>query len=48
MVQLLTEWTETFPYDFRDERMMLCLRDMGQHLARGDQVPNTNHHCTLK
>ncbi|XP_046901043.1 ras-GEF domain-containing family member 1B-B isoform X1 [Hypomesus transpacificus] len=37
MVQLLTEWTETFPYDFRDERMMLCLRDMGQHLARGDQ-----------
>ena len=44
MVQLLTEWTETFPYDFRDERMMLCLRDMGQHLARADQVPNTNQH----
>lgn len=37
MVQLLMEWTETFPYDFRDERMMLCLKDMGHHLARGDQ-----------
>uniref|UniRef100_A0A8D0CQK9 RasGEF domain family, member 1Bb n=1 Tax=Sander lucioperca TaxID=283035 RepID=A0A8D0CQK9_SANLU len=23
LVQLLTEWTETFPYDFRDERMIV-------------------------
>lgn len=22
LIQLLTEWTETFPYDFRDERVM--------------------------
>lgn len=38
LVQLLTEWTETFPYDFRDERMMRCLKDMTLHVARGDEV----------
>ncbi|XP_061554451.1 ras-GEF domain-containing family member 1B-B-like [Phycodurus eques] len=37
LVQLLTEWTETFPYDFRDERMMRCLKDMTHHVARGDE-----------
>ncbi|KAM9517609.1 ras-GEF domain-containing family member 1B-B-like [Salvelinus alpinus] len=37
IVQLLTEWTETFPYDFRDERMMRCLKEMSHHLARGDE-----------
>ncbi|XP_005729304.1 ras-GEF domain-containing family member 1B-B-like [Pundamilia nyererei] len=37
LVQLLTEWTETFPYDFRDERMMRCLKDMTLHVARGDE-----------
>ncbi|KAJ3606006.1 hypothetical protein NHX12_028049 [Muraenolepis orangiensis] len=37
LVQLLTEWTETFPYDFRDERMMCCLKDMTHHVARGDE-----------
>uniref|UniRef100_A0A3P9GX24 RasGEF domain family, member 1Bb n=1 Tax=Oryzias latipes TaxID=8090 RepID=A0A3P9GX24_ORYLA len=37
LVQLLTEWTETFPYDFRDERMMRCLKDMTQHVSRGDE-----------
>lgn len=37
LVQLLTEWTETFPYDFRDERMMRCLKDMSNHVARGDE-----------
>ncbi|KAI4817112.1 hypothetical protein KUCAC02_009394 [Chaenocephalus aceratus] len=31
------EWTETFPYDFRDDRMMRCLKDMTQHVARGDE-----------
>ena len=25
-----SEWTETFPYDFRDERMMRHLRDITQ------------------
>uniref|UniRef100_A0A4W3HYQ4 RasGEF domain family member 1C n=1 Tax=Callorhinchus milii TaxID=7868 RepID=A0A4W3HYQ4_CALMI len=28
IIQLLTEWTETFPYDFRDERMIGHLKDM--------------------
>ncbi|XP_071544722.1 ras-GEF domain-containing family member 1B-like isoform X8 [Panulirus ornatus] len=28
MVQLLGEWSETFPYDFRDERMMGGVRTM--------------------
>ncbi|XP_077593230.1 ras-GEF domain-containing family member 1B-B-like [Stigmatopora nigra] len=37
LVQLLTEWTETFPYDFRDERMMRGLKDMTHHVARGDE-----------
>ncbi|KAF2367343.1 Ras-like guanine nucleotide exchange factor N-terminal, partial [Trinorchestia longiramus] len=26
IVQLLGEWSETFPYDFRDERVMSCVR----------------------
>ncbi|XP_072038403.1 ras-GEF domain-containing family member 1B-like isoform X2 [Amphiura filiformis] len=30
LLQLLSEWTETFPYDFRDERMMRHLRDITQ------------------
>lgn len=38
LVQLLTEWTETFPYDFRDDRMMRCLKDMTHLVARGDEV----------
>uniref|UniRef100_A0A672Z853 RasGEF domain family member 1B n=1 Tax=Sphaeramia orbicularis TaxID=375764 RepID=A0A672Z853_9TELE len=38
MVQLLTEWTETFPYDFKDERMMCSLKQLTQRLANGDQV----------
>ncbi|XP_028318633.1 ras-GEF domain-containing family member 1B-B-like [Gouania willdenowi] len=37
LVQLLTEWTETFPYDFRDDRMMRCLKDVSHHVARGDE-----------
>uniref|UniRef100_A0A146M4U1 Ras-GEF domain-containing family member 1B n=1 Tax=Lygus hesperus TaxID=30085 RepID=A0A146M4U1_LYGHE len=28
MVQLLGEWSETFPYDFRDERVMSHVRDV--------------------
>lgn len=38
IVQLLTEWTETFPYDFRDERMMRSLKEMTHRLAFGDEV----------
>ncbi|XP_061116599.1 ras-GEF domain-containing family member 1B-A [Conger conger] len=38
MVQLLSEWTETFPYDFRDERMMRSLKELTQRLATGDEL----------
>ncbi|XP_035391839.1 ras-GEF domain-containing family member 1B-B isoform X1 [Electrophorus electricus] len=38
IVQLLTEWTETFPYDFRDERMMRSLKEMTHRLALGDEL----------
>lgn len=31
--QLCREWTETFPYDFRDERMMRSLKEMTQAVA---------------
>nr|CAD7593738.1 unnamed protein product [Timema genevievae] len=30
LVQLLAEWTETFPYDFRDERVMAHVRSLTQ------------------
>ncbi|XP_059177866.1 ras-GEF domain-containing family member 1B-like isoform X2 [Physella acuta] len=32
IVNLLSEWTEMFPYDFRDERMMKQLRDITQRI----------------
>lgn len=28
LVQLLAEWSETFPYDFRDERVMAHVRNI--------------------
>ncbi|XP_077267028.1 uncharacterized protein LOC143900015 isoform X2 [Temnothorax americanus] len=33
LVQLLAEWTETFPYDFRDERVMGHVRSITQKVA---------------
>lgn len=38
ILQLLTEWTETFPYDFRDERMMRSLKELTHRLASGEEV----------
>jgi hypothetical protein len=35
-VQLLAEWTETFPYDFRDERVMGHVRSITQKVANVD------------
>lgn len=32
IVQLLSEWTEMFPYDFRDERMMKQLKEISQRV----------------
>ena len=28
-----SEWTEMFPYDFRDERMMKHLKDISQRIV---------------
>ncbi|XP_046476441.1 uncharacterized protein [Neodiprion pinetum] len=36
LVQLLAEWTETFPYDFRDERVMSHVRAITQKVAAVD------------
>lgn len=36
LVQLLAEWTETFPYDFRDERVMQHVRSMTQKCVNVD------------
>ncbi|XP_058804065.1 uncharacterized protein LOC131671574 [Phymastichus coffea] len=36
LVQLLAEWTETFPYDFRDERVMGHVRSITQKVANVD------------
>lgn len=30
LIQLLAEWIDTFPYDFRDERLMSQIRDITQ------------------
>uniref|UniRef100_A0A8C3XKK1 RasGEF domain family member 1B n=2 Tax=Chelydra serpentina TaxID=8475 RepID=A0A8C3XKK1_CHESE len=42
ILQLLTEWTETFPYDFRDERMMRNLKELAQRIANGDEMYRKN------
>ncbi|XP_074710285.1 ras-GEF domain-containing family member 1B-like isoform X2 [Strix uralensis] len=42
VLQLLTEWTETFPYDFRDERMMRNLKELAQRIASGDEMYRKN------
>lgn len=36
MVQLLSEWTGIFPYDFRDERMMSHVKSITQKIAAVD------------
>ncbi|ETE62454.1 Ras-GEF domain-containing family member 1B, partial [Ophiophagus hannah] len=38
ILQLLAEWTETFPYDFRDERMMRNLKELAHRIASTDEV----------
>ncbi|XP_074648600.1 ras-GEF domain-containing family member 1B-like [Tubulanus polymorphus] len=34
IIQLLSEWTELFPYDFRDERMMKHLKEITQKVLK--------------
>jgi len=36
IVQILAEWTELFPYDFRDERMMTHVRNITQKCVSVD------------
>ncbi|XP_074816467.1 ras-GEF domain-containing family member 1C isoform X2 [Natator depressus] len=38
LLQLLTEWTETFPYDFQEERMIGHLKDMIDRIAPCDEA----------
>lgn len=38
ILQLLTEWTETFPTDFRDEKMVGHLKDIIHRIAPCDEV----------
>ncbi|XP_020638313.3 ras-GEF domain-containing family member 1C isoform X3 [Pogona vitticeps] len=37
ILQLLTEWTETFPYDFQEEKMIGCLKDIIHRIAPCDE-----------
>ncbi|MEQ2217415.1 hypothetical protein XENOCAPTIV_009295 [Xenoophorus captivus] len=39
ILQLLREWTETFPSDFRDEKMVGHLKDIIRRIAPCDEVP---------
>ncbi|XP_074948503.1 LOW QUALITY PROTEIN: ras-GEF domain-containing family member 1B [Phalacrocorax aristotelis] len=41
-LQLLTEWTKTFPYAFRDECMMRNLKELAQRIASGDKMYGKN------
>ncbi|XP_060003941.1 ras-GEF domain-containing family member 1B isoform X4 [Lagenorhynchus albirostris] len=45
ILQLLTEWTETFPYDFRDERMMRNLKDLAHRIASGEESEAESSNC---
>lgn len=38
ILQLLAEWTETFPYDFQEEQMIGHLKDMIHRIAPCDEV----------
>uniref|UniRef100_A0A3B4BBC1 N-terminal Ras-GEF domain-containing protein n=1 Tax=Periophthalmus magnuspinnatus TaxID=409849 RepID=A0A3B4BBC1_9GOBI len=42
ILQLLTEWTETFPSDFRDEKMVGQLKSFIHRIAPCDEVKKTN------
>ena len=38
ILQLLTEWAETFPSDFREEKMVAQLKDLVHRIAPCDEV----------
>ena len=37
VLQLLSEWSDTFPYDFRDERVMAQVRVISQRCIQANQ-----------
>uniref|UniRef100_A0A8C7ZLU5 RasGEF domain family member 1C n=1 Tax=Oryzias sinensis TaxID=183150 RepID=A0A8C7ZLU5_9TELE len=43
ILQLLTEWTETFPSDFREEKMVGQLKDIIHRIAPCDEVRFCGH-----
>lgn len=47
-MQLLAEWTETFPYDFRDERVMSHVRSITQKVAAVDDAAMEDVSVLLK
>ena len=38
IVQLLKEWTEAFPYDFQDEKVMAELKAIAHRVTQCDEV----------
>uniref|UniRef100_A0A670ZSZ1 RasGEF domain family member 1B n=1 Tax=Pseudonaja textilis TaxID=8673 RepID=A0A670ZSZ1_PSETE len=42
ILQLLAEWTEMLPYDFRDERMMRNLKELAHRIASTDETYRKN------
>lgn len=46
VIQLLGEWAELFPYDFRDERMMAHVRTITQKCV-SVEPPVKNQDCVF-
>lgn len=38
LIQLMAEWTEMYPYDFRDEKMMAHVRDIAETFGNNSQL----------
>ena len=45
IIQLLKEWTETFPYDFQDEKSMKELKEIAHRITQCDEVRKKNSHA---
>lgn len=47
ILQLLTEWTETFPTDFREDKMVGHLKDIIHRIAPCDEVHQQTGAATM-
>ena len=47
VVQLLGEWAELFPYDFRDERMMAHVRSITQKCIAVNPTVSPQSCCSI-